>query len=190
MPWLRDESKYFNTDLIFYYKGRSLMLYNNILISFNEDTYEDLEEAVTCTIKFRGEELGYAKITKLISNILVYYFRNQHSKIDFDLITRNEAGHILYNSKNKNFSVGDLRNLKEKDVVSSERIRLDSTIQDTKLFTVPNKFPCLLAESTITAENKGTFSLSSITYYYDTIDMPDSNPYDMYTNIIRPEEVE
>lgn len=189
MPWLRDESKYFNVDNILYFKGRSLMLYNNIIISFNEDTYEDLNEIVPCIIKLKGEELGYAKISKLISNIMVYYFRNQHSKIDFDLITRNEAGHIIYNSKNKLFSINDLKNFKEKDVVSSEKIRVDSTIQDTKMFTVTNKFPCLLAESTITAENKGSFSLSSITYYYDTIDMPDSNPYDAYTNIIRPEEV-
>lgn len=190
MPWLRDESKYFNVSHIIYFKGKSYMLYNNLLISFNEDTYEDLGEDVTCTIRLKGEELNYAKIYKILSGILVYYHRNQHSKIDFNLIARNEAGHILYNSKNKLFSIGDLRILKEGDKVSSERIRLDSTIQDTKMFTVVNKFPCLLVETTITAENKGRFSLSSITYYYETIDSPDSNPYDYYTNIIRPEEVE
>lgn len=190
MPWLRDESKYFNVNNIIYFKGKSYMLYNNLLISFNEDTYEDLGEEVACTIRLKGEELNYAKIYKILSGILVYYHRSQHSKIDFNLITRNEAGHILYNSKNKLFSIGDLRVLKEGDKVSNERIRLDSTIQDTRMFTVVNKFPCLLAETTITAENKGRFSLSSITYYYETIDSPDSNPYDYYTNIIRPEEVE
>lgn len=190
MPWLRDESKYFNVNHIIYFKGKSYMLYNNLLISFNEDTYEDLGDDVTCTIRLKGEELNYAKIYKILSGILVYYHRSQHSKIDFNLITRNEAGHILYNSKNKLFSIGDLRVLKEGDKISNERIRLDSTIQDTRMFTVVNKFPCLLAETTITAENKGRFSLSSITYYYETIDSPDSNPYDYYTNIIRPEEVE
>jgi hypothetical protein len=190
MPWLRDESKYFNVSHIIYFKGKSLLLYNNLLLSFNEDTYEDLGEEVTCTIRLKGEELNYAKIYKILSGILVYYHRNQHSKIDFNLTARNEAGHVLYNSKNKLFSIGDLRILKEGDKVSSERIRLDSTIQDTKLFTVVNKFPCLLVETSITVENKGRFSLSSITYYYETIDSPDSNPYDYYTNIIRPEEVE
>ena len=189
MPWLRDESKYFNSNNIIYFKGKSLMLYNNLLISFNEDNYEDLDEAVTCTIKLKGEELNYAKIYKLISSILVYYHRNQHSKVDFNIVTRNEAGHILYDSKHKLFSINDLRILKEGDKISDDVIRLDSTIQDTKLFTVINKFPCLLAETTITAENKGRFSLSSITYNYETIDSPESNPYDYYTSIIRPEEV-
>jgi len=189
MPWLRDESKYFNTSFIIYYKGKSLVLYNNLLLSFNEDTYEDIDGTVTCTIKLKGEDLNYSKIFKLISSILVYYHRNQHSKIDFNIVTRNEAGHIIYNSKNKLFSIGDLRNFKEGDKVSNEVIRLDSTIQDTKLFNVINKFPCLLAETTITSENKGRFSLSSITYNYETIDAPESDPYNMYTNIIRPEEV-
>lgn len=189
MPWLRDESKYFNSTAIFYYKGKSVMLYNNILISFNEDTYEDLDEVVPCEIKLKAEELGYEKIYKLISSILVYYHRTQHSKIDFNIVTRNEAGHIIYNSKNKLFSINDLGIFKEGTKLSDERIRVDSTIQDTKLFTVVNKFPCLLAESTITAENKGRFSLSSITYNYETVDSPESNPYDSYTNIIRPEEV-
>jgi hypothetical protein len=189
MPWLRDESKYFNSENVIYFKGKSLFLYNNILVSFNEDTYEDLDEVVPCTIKLKGEELEYAKIYKIISSILVYYHRNQHSKVDFNLVTRNEAGHIIYNSKNKLFSINDLRIFKEGDKVSKENIRLDSTIQDTKLFTVVNKFPCLLAESTITAENKGRFSFSSITYNYEAIDIPDSDPYNFYTNIIRPEEV-
>lgn len=189
MPWLRDESKYFNISFIIYYKGKSLVLYNNLLLSFNEDTYEDIDDTVTCTIKLKGEDLNYSKIFKLVSSILVYYHRNQHSKIDFNIITRNEAGHIIYNSKNKLFSISDLRNFREGDKVSDEVIRLDSTIQDTKLFNVINKFPCLLAETTITSESKGRFSLSSITYNYETIDTPESDPYNMYTNIIRPEEV-
>lgn len=190
MPWLRDESKFFNASTVLYYKGKSLMLYNNLLISFNEDTYEDLNTEVPCTIKLKGEELNYAKILKLITNIIVYYHREQHSKIDFKIVTRNEAGHILYDSsKNKLFSINDLRIFKEGDKISDEVIRLDSTIQDVKLFNVINKFPCLLAETTITAENKGRFSLSSISYNYETIDTPEKNPYDMYTNIIRPEEV-
>lgn len=50
-------------------------------------------------------------------------------------------------------------------------------------------FPCLLVDTTITAENDKEFSISSVTYNYTTSEPPDMTSYDLYANILRPKEV-
>jgi hypothetical protein len=188
-PWLRDESEYFNTDYIIYIKGKPVYLYNNTLISFNENIYTDFGKVYKCMIHFRGEDIGYPKLYKLISNVLVYYHRTQSSKIDFDLFIKNEAGHSILGSDSKRLSLQDLRILKAGDSINNESVRLDSTILDSKVFNTSYKFPCLIADSTIISENDKDFSLSSITYNYTTCDAPDTTSYDLYTSIIRIKEV-
>ena len=188
-PWLRDESDYFNVDHIIYIKGKPIYLYNNTLITFNENTYTDFGKIYKCMIHFRGEDIGYPKMYKLISNVLVYYHRTQSSKLDFDLCVRNEAGHILLDSKDKRPSLQDLRSLREGDILENGSVRLDSTILDSKVFNTSYKFPCLLADSVVTSENNKDFSLSSITYNYTTSEVPDTTAYDLYSNIIRMKEV-
>ena len=188
-PWLRDESKYFNVDHILYIKGKPVYLYNNTLITFDKNIYTDFGENYECMIHFRGEDIGYPKMYKLISSILVYYHRTQSSKLDFDILTKNEAGHTLLDSSSKRVSLQDLRALQIGDRLTSESIRLDSTILDSKIFNTTYKFPCLLADTIIRSCNDKDFSLSSITYNYTTSEVPDTTAYDLYTNIIRIKEV-
>lgn len=188
-PWLRDESDYFNIDHIVYIKGKPVYLYNNTLTTFNNEIYTDFDKNYTCEVHFRGEDLNYPKMYKLISNILVYYHRNQYSTIDFDLLVKNEAGHVLLDSTAKRISLQDLRALKAGDKVIDGEMRLDSTILDSKVFNTAYKFPCLLADAIITATNDKEFSISSITYNYTTSETPDTTAYDLYANIIRPKEV-
>lgn len=189
MPWLRDESKTFNIDHIIYVKGKPIYLYNNILLSFNEECYQDLNENYKCKIHLKGEGLNYPQLFKLINNITVGFHRNQFNKIDLNVIIKNEAGHSLINSDSKRKSISDLAAMKLGIKHSNQILRLDSTIQDTKLINSINMFPCLLADSYIEAETEGSFAFSSISFVYTTIEYPDTNPYDVYTNIIRPKEV-
>lgn len=187
-PWLRDESDYFNIDHIVYIKGKPIYLYNNTLTTFHTEKYTDFDHVYKCEVHFRGEDLNYPKMSKLINNVLVYYHRNQYSTIDFDLLVKNEAGHSLIDTVSKRRSVQDLRALREGDRVVDNEIRVDSTILDSKVFNTTYKFPLLLADTIITAENDKEFSISSITYNYVTSETPDTTPYDLYTNILRPKE--
>ena len=59
---------------------------------------------------------------------------------------------------------------------------------DHKMFITVNKFPCLFADTTVYAKTSGSFTLSRLTYTYTSIDAPDTNPSDLYANIIRPKE--
>jgi hypothetical protein len=120
---------------------------------------------------------------------MVYYHRNQYSTIDFDLLVKNEAGHTLLDSSVKRLSIQDLRALRAGDTVEDGKIRLDSTILDSKVFNTAYKFPCLLSDAIITASNDKEFSISSITYNYITSETPDQTAYDLYSNILRPKEV-
>lgn len=188
-PWLRDESNYFNVDNIVYIKGKPIYLYNNLLISMDEDTYEDMGEVIETKVHFRGYDNGYPKNTKLLNNILVYYHRNQYNKIDFSIKAFNEAGHLLLDSDKKNVSLQDARALKEGMKISQETTRVGSTIVDSKVFNSKYSFPYLLIDSVITSKNKGEFSISSITYNYTSTGTPDITQYDLYSKIIRPKEI-
>ena len=188
-PWLRDESDYFNVDFIIYLKGEPLYLYNNTFLSFNTNVYKDIEKLYNCKVHFRGVDLGYPKMFKLLSSIMVYYHRNQYSNIDFNIESRNEAGHILLTNSKNNASIQDLRVLRVGDIHNTDRIRVDSTILDSKLFNTNYKFPFLIIDTIINSTNDKEFSISSVTYNYTSVDIPDSNPYDLYSSIIRIKEV-
>ena len=188
MPWLRDESNFLNVEHCIYIKGKPLFLYNNVLISFEEECYQDLKDNYKCLIHFRGVDLSYPKMFKLLSNVLVYYHRNQYTKLDFNLTVRNEAGHLLLDSTKSKKTIQDLKALKA-DSFHIDSFRVDSTILDTRVINTTYKFPCFLADTIITCENDKEFSLSSITYTYTTIQTPESNPYDLYTSIIRKKDL-
>ena len=188
-PWMRDESAYFNSTAILYIKGKPVYLYNNTLITYNENVYTDLDKPYECKVHFKGVDINYPKIYKLISNVLVYYHRAQHSTIDFNLTVKNEAGHILIDSSDKRISLQDLRALRVGDKLEDGAMRLDPTITDTKVYNASYRFPCLIADTTISAKNNAEFSIASITYNYLTTDVPETNPYDLYTSIIRPKEI-
>lgn len=188
-PWLRDESKYFNIDHIIYLKGNPIYLYNNVLVSWDKKVYTDFDDTYKCLIRFRAEDLGYPKMMKFIHNILVYYHRNQYSSLNFEILVKNEAGHTLLDSTNRKPSIQDFRSLRTGGRMREETLRLDSTILDTKVFNTSYRFPMLLADTTLTAENDKEFSVSSITFNYDVIDIPETNPYDLYATILRKKEV-
>lgn len=187
-PWLRDESDYLNVDFILYLKGEPIYLYNNTLLSFSKNVYTDLDKTYPCKIHFRAVDLGYPKIFKLLSSVLVYYHRNQYSNIDFDIESKNEAGHLLLANTEQN-SIQDLRALRVGDIKGTDKIRIDSTILDSKIFNTSYKFPFLIIDTVITSHNNKEFSVSSITYNYTSTDIPDSNPYNLYSSIIRIKEV-
>ena len=142
-----------------------------------------------CKIHFRAVDLGYPKIFKLLSNVLVYYHRNQYSNIEFNIESKNEAGHLLLTNSELNKSIQDLRVLRTGDIKNLDRIRVDSTILDSKIFNTAYKFPFLIIDTVINSFNDKEFSISSITYNYTSTDIPDSNPYDLYSSIIRIKEV-
>ena len=190
MPWLRDESEYFNVDYILYIKGNPIYLYHNLLLNFNGSTYEDLNKEVTTKIILRGYDLEYPKLIKLIHSVILYYHRNQASQVKIQVIVRNEAGHILINADDNKASTQELRVLfanKEKHLATN--LRLDTTIQDTKVINASYAFPALLADAEIIATNKGEFSLSSITFTYTTCESPDTTQFDLYNSIIRPQDI-
>ena len=185
-PWLIDESPAFNTNHIFYIKGTSRYLYQNNIVTTHEDIYTDFDKPFEHLVHFRGVDLNYPKLYKIISNVLVYYHRNQYTNIDFNIEVMNEAGHMLLDSANKKPSLQDLRVLKANERLrEDEKVRLDSTILDTKVFLPNYQFPCLLADTTIRGTTEKEFSISSITYNYTTIESPESNPYDLYSSILR-----
>lgn len=187
-PWLRDESKVFNVDHIFYVKGKPIYLYNNSLISFDEKVYTDLGEIYECLIHLRAYDLEKPKMFKLLDNITVFFHRNQNSSIEFDTTVLNEAGHKLLTTSLKSNSVQDLRNLKLGNIFNNDIIKLDSTIADSKVVNSSYKFPFLLADTIVSAKNDKEFSFASITFNYLTVDVPDTNPYDLYKSILRKEE--
>jgi hypothetical protein len=94
---------------------------------------------------------------------------------------------LLDSTKSKK-TIQDLKALKA-DSLHYDSIRLDSTILDTRIINTTYKFPCFLADTIITCKNNKEFSLSSITYTYTTIQTPESNPYDLYTSIIRKKDI-
>lgn len=189
MPWLRDESKLFNTQHIIYVKGKPLYLYNNILVSFEDNYYKDVEDEFECKIHFKAIDLNYDAFLKLIENITVGFHRNQFNKIDLDVIIKNESGHVILNSKSKKFAFNDLGALRVgSKLTKDESARIGTTIMDHKMFITVNKFPCLFADTTVYAKTSGSFTLSRLTYTYTSIDAPDTNPSDLYANIIRPKE--
>ena len=189
LPWLRDEGEVFNAKFVVYIKGKPLYLYNNILVTFDEEYYKDIDKDYVAKFHPRAEGLNYETQFKFIEHVIVGFHRNQFNNVDLDVIIKNEAGHVLIDTTSKRFSIGDLRALKLGQVHSPDAIRLDTTIQDNKLINSVNMFPCLLADATIIAKTSGSFTLTSITYNYTSCDAPDQNPYDLYSGIIRPREV-
>jgi hypothetical protein len=188
-PWLRDESKIFNTKHILYIKGKPVYLYHNTLVSLSEECYQDLGENYECSIRFKAIDLNYESFFKLIESCYVGFHRKQCNKIDIDVIIRNEAGNVILNSRSKRHSPNLSGIFKANSKLNSEtKLKIGSTIQDQKLFNVINKFPCMFVDTTVKAITDGSFSLSRIVYQYTSIDVPDNDPALIYSNIIRPEE--
>lgn len=189
MPWLRDESSIFNTQHIIYVKGKPLYLYHNVLLSLDENYYKDIAEDIVCKIHCKAVDCNYDSFFKLINNVLVGFHRNQFKNVDINVIIKNEAGHLLLDTKSKRFAANDLGALHVgKKLSDSDPARIGTTIQDNKMFITINKFPCLLVDTTLYVKTDGSFTFSSLTFEYTTIDPPDSNPTDLYKNIIRPKE--
>jgi hypothetical protein len=156
------------------------------LVSFNSNVYTDFDKIYECKIHFKAVELNHPKWYKLLSSVLVYYHRNQNSNIDFEIMVKNEAGHELLSSNKA--SVQDIKNLKIGNFFNKDKLRLDSTIVDSKLFNTEYRFPLLLADTIVTTKNDQDFTIASLTYTYNTVDIPDTNPYDLYINILRKKE--
>ena len=104
-----------------------------------------------------------------------------------DLVCKNEANHKLLDSKNTDILAQDLKTALIGEILNNTT-KLDTTILDSRVFTPKYNFPCLLANTVIEAQSDKQFSISSITYNYTTIDVPETNPYDLYTNIINAED--
>jgi len=186
--WLRDESEIFNSRHIFYVNRKPIYLYNNALVGMHFDYYKDINEIYESKIRFKGYNLGHGQLAKFLDSLTICYQRNQNSDIDFQVEVKNEAGHTLLKSNYKNDSVQDIKNLRLGDVFGTERVRLDSTIIDTKVFNVPYRFPFLFAEAIVTSETEREFSIASLTFNYITVENADTTPYDLYSSILRKED--
>jgi hypothetical protein len=189
MPWLRDESDIFNSNKIIYVKGKPLYLYHNNLVTFDENYYLDLDNEYECKIHLKAVDLNYDSFLKLISHCLVSFHRNQFNNVTVNVIIKNEAGHVLLDSENYTRHSNDIKAFIEGETYNeSSKVRIGSTIQDTKMFNTINKFPCLLADTYIKAKTKGSFTFSYVTFEYTSIDVPDMTPTEIYKNIIRMKE--
>lgn len=182
--WLRDESVLFNTRHFFYVNSKPIYLYNNTLVSTNENYYKDFDEVYTCYVKLKAYDLEKPKMYKLLDNVTLFYNRNQYSEIDIEVEGINEAGHKIIEWKNKPLTQNK-KTLRVGDKLNNEVVKLDSTLIDSKVINSVYKFPFLLVEIVVKSTSEKDFSFSSITFNYSTVDIPDQNPYGLYKNIVR-----
>jgi hypothetical protein len=182
--WLRDESVLFNSRHFFYVNSKPIFLYNNTLVSLNENYYKDFDELYTCYVKLKAYDLEKPKMYKLLDNVTLFYNRNQYSEIDVEVEGINEAGHKIIEWKNKPLTQNK-KTLRVGDQFNNETLKLDSTLIDSKVINSVYKFPFLLVEIVIKSISEKDFSFSSITFNYSTVDIPDQNPYALYKNIMR-----
>lgn len=183
-PWLRDESELFNTKHLFYVNNKPIYLFNNVLVTMNDEYYKDFENVYPCSIRLKSYDLEKPKMYKLLDNVTIFYNRNQYSTVDVNLEAFNEAGHNILIGKKKDF-LQNKKTLQVGDVVNNDILKLDSTIIDSKVFNTAYKFPFLLIQVFIENTSAESFSFSSITFNYNTVDIPDQNPYELYSKIIR-----
>lgn len=186
--WLRDESKVFNTKHILYINKKPIYLYNNSLVTMHEDFYKDFDEVYPAKVVFKSYDLEKPKMYKLLDNITLFYNRSQSSNVDFDLIAQNEAGHTILNYENKDLTQ-NLATLKVGDMLNNDRLKLDSTLIDSKVINTAYKFPFLLVQVTLLNLSSEAFSFGSLTFNYTTVDIPDTNPYALYKDIVRKDGV-
>lgn len=183
-PWLRDESDVFNIKHIFYINAKPIYLFNNTLVSMNEQYFKDFENIYPCGLRLKSYDLEKPKMYKLLDNVSIFYNRNQYSKVDVEIEGFNEAGHTIITSKVKDL-IQNKKTFQVGDPLNSNILKLDSTILDSKVINTSYKFPFLLVELYIKNESEKDFSFSSITFNYTTVDIPDQSPYELYNKIIR-----
>lgn len=193
-PWLKDIGNIFNVNNIIYIKGNPIYYYNNAFIGMYEDYYKDLDADIPCKIQLRGVDLNYPKLYKLISNVILYYHRNQYDNLEITTSLKNEAGYKILENEDNRKSKGDLRSLKIQanplQLASNDTFKVGAvSVADTRVINPSYKFPCMLVDTTIEAKCDGMFSLSSVTFNYTTIDAPDTTPMNLYSQIIRPKEL-
>jgi hypothetical protein len=182
--WLRDESVLFNSRHFFYVNSKPIYLYNNTLVSLNENYYKDFDDVYTCYVKLKAYDLEKPKMYKLLDNVTLFYNRNQYTEIDVEVEGVNEAGHKIIEWKNKPLTQNK-KTLRVGDTFNKEVLKLDSTLIDSKVINSVYKFPFLLVEIVVKSRSEKDFSFSSITFNYSTVDIPDQNPYGLYKNIVR-----
>jgi hypothetical protein len=95
LPWLRDESEYFNIEQILYIKGKPVYLHGNNLISFHENKTKDLDKSISFRIVLKPTDMNYPKIFKLFHSVILSYYKNNNSDININCVVRNEAGYIM-----------------------------------------------------------------------------------------------
>jgi len=186
--WLRDESKVFNTKHIVYINKKPMFLYNNSLVTMHEEHYTDFEDIYPAKVVFKSYDLEKPKIYKLLDNITLLYNRSQYSNVDFNLLAQNEAGHTILEYDNKDLTQNKAT-LKVGDLLNNNKLKLDSTLIDSKVINTAYKFPFLLVQVTLTNSSSGQFSFGSLTFNYSTVDIPDTNPYALYKDIVRKDGV-
>ena len=186
--WLRDESPVFNAKHIFYVNSKPLVLYNNVIVSFNENYYKDFNELYQAKVVFKSYDLEKPKMYKLLDNIVLFYNRNQYTNVDFELEAFNEAGHNVLSYKTPDL-VQNKKTLRVGDELNRNVVKLDSTIVDTKVINTTYKFPFLLIQVILTNISDSEFTFGSLTFNYSTVDIPDQNPYGLYKDIVRKDGV-
>ena len=211
-PWLKDISPALDIVGTVTLEGKSCHLtIDEKLVNYSSDVYYDYNHVYESSLKLKGVDLAYPKLMKFLSNIILYYYRGQEDVIKMYLTARNEAGHLLYREMPEAFmdygndtikythkdtyydrvrTREDYRVLIADETPLIEKVRLDSTTLDTKVYTPEYKFPFLLVELEIRIATKQAFSLASVTYNYTSTDVPDQTVFDLYTDIIKKRELE
>jgi hypothetical protein len=191
LPWLRDESEYLNIEHILYIKGKPVYLYGNNLVSFHENKTKDIDQPIPFKIILRPTDMNYPKIFKLFHSLILTYNKSNNSNIKIDCIVRNESGYVMLDTTRKqHLGTQDLATFKVGEKYNEEtKYKLDTNNTDTKIFKPDVEFPCMLAEVEIFGESTASVSFGSITINYTTIEVPNSTPYELYSKIIRKEDL-
>jgi hypothetical protein len=182
--WLRDESPLFNARHLFYLNNNPVYLFNDNLVTLNAGIYTDFDKVYECRIRLKSTDLEKPKMFKLLDNVTLFYNRNHKSDVDIEVVGYNEAGHKIIEWNNVKLSQ-DLRTLSVGDIFNKEKIKIDSPSIDSKVINTSYKFPFLLVDIVISSKSEKDFSFSSITFNYSTVDIPDQNPYQLYSSINR-----
>lgn len=177
-PWLMDKSRYFNTGFILQIAGVSTHLYQNLLVQYNEQVYDDLGNEFESFIRLKAVDLNYPKFTKYLTSMIIYYQRGFKEALNFTIRCYNEAGYLLLSAQ----VMDDKAFFEGKNITKA---RLGSSVIESKVINPKHKFPALLIDTLIYINSKSDFAMGSLTYNYAAVNTPDSTQADQYRKIIR-----
>lgn len=177
-PALIDESNLFNTDFIIQVAGENYILHKNLLVSFNQNHYLDLDKEYKHKLITRGFELGYPQFIKSIRKLMITYTNDEKKQVDLKIDIYNEAMFEMLKQKR---IVLENNTIQEGDNI----IKTDDMITNYLIITPEIRENCMNATVSIEATARAPLIFNSITFFYIAKALPKKNPLDNYKKTIR-----